>query len=229
VPGLLCDAAVWAGPVERLAPRTRCSVFDPERLDTLAAMARALLAKAPPRFALAGHSMGARVAFEVMRQAPERVTRLAILDADYRARPAGAAGEAERRQRLALLELARTHGMRAMAERWLPALVHPDRIRDVKLMHALYDMAARRNPAVLAAQVKALLDRPDATEVLRGVRCPTLVLCGRDDNWSGLARHQEMAAIVPRARLVVVERCGHMSTMERPTEVAAAMEQWLTA
>jgi pimeloyl-ACP methyl ester carboxylesterase len=227
VPGFACDAALWAAQLPALGPAAECMIADHGRLDSIPAMADAVLKAAPPRFALAGHSMGARVAIEIVRRAPERVERLAILDSNYRPRPPGAAGEKERSDRLGLLELARARGMRAMAEYWAPPLVHPDRLRDRKLMGELYAMVERRTPLVLAAQMKALLDRPDATQALRGIRVPTLVLCGRDDSWSGLARHQEMAAIIPGARLVVLERCGHMSTMERPDEVNAALAAWL--
>ena len=191
-------------------------------------MAERALAEAPPTFALAGHSMGGRVALEIVRRARERVSRLALLDTGFRPRPAGAAGEDEKARRLALLALARAEGMRAMAREWVRPMVHPDRLADIALIEAILDMLERRTPAEFAGQIEALLARPDATPLLPSIRCPTLVLCGRDDAWSTLAQHEEMAARIPGARLAVVERCGHMAPMERPREVGAmrSMRGW---
>src|SRR5947208_2791497 len=94
---------------------------------------------------------------------------------------------------------------------------------------SILEMIARKTPDIFAAQIKALLSRPDATAVLSQIRCPALVLCGRQDFWSVLARHEQMAAMIPNSRLVVIENCGHMSTMERPAEVTAALREWLTS
>jgi pimeloyl-ACP methyl ester carboxylesterase len=116
-----------------------------------------------------------------------------------------------------------------MGARWAPPMVHPERLSDAHLMNAILDMISRKTPDIFAAQIKALLERPDAAPLLSGIRCPALVLCGREDSWSTLARHTEMAAMIPHSRLVVIEQCGHMSTMERPEAVTAAMRDWLTS
>ncbi len=227
LPGLLCDAAVWAPQVAALGARVACHVPHYGELDSLGAMAEHVLATAPAeRFALAGHSMGGRVAFEVLRRAPERVERLALLDTSCHPLAAGAAGEAERRGRHALLEIARREGMRTMAREWALGMVHPERHHG-PVFEAVLDMFERSSPAVFAAQIEALLGRPDATELLGRIACPTLLLCGRDDAWSPPARHEFMQAHIPGARLVVVEHCGHMSTMERPAAVSAALGDWL--
>lgn len=229
LPGLLCDAAVWAPVLPRLALVAECRI--PEYADetSLGAMAERVLATAPPTFAVAGHSMGGRVALEIVRRAPQRVERLAVLDSGYRTRPDGAAGEQERAGRLALLGIARTQGMRAMASAWVQPMVHPARRDDAALIRAILDMFERRTPAQYAGQIEALLARPDATEVLRSVACPTLILGGREDGWSPPAQQQEMAALVRGARLAIVDDCGHMATMERPEDVAAALTDWLRA
>ena len=228
LPGLMCDAAVWAPQIEALAGRD-CIVPHYGERDSLAAMAEHVLATAPSgRFALAGHSMGGRVAFEILRRAPERVERLALLDTSYHPLPDGVAGEAERAQRYALLETARSRGMRTMARAWAAGMVHPSRL-DTPLFEAVLDMIERSSPAVFAAQIEALLARPDATALLGAIRCPTLVLCGRDDAWSPPVRHEFMRERIPAARLVVVEDCGHMSTMERPAPVSTALADWLDA
>jgi len=227
LPGLMCDAAVWAPQVEALAPLARCHVPDYGTLDSLGAMAEHVLAGAPPgRFALAGHSMGGRVAFEVLRRAPGRVERLALLDTSYHPLADGDAGEAERRGRQALLELARREGMRTMAREWALGMVHPDR-HATPVFEAVLDMIGRSSPAVFAAQIEALLARPDATALLGTIACPTLLLCGREDGWSPPSRHEFMHACIAGSDLVVVERCGHMCTLEQPGAVSGALAGWL--
>lgn len=227
LPGLICDAAVWTRQASMLADIADCQIMAYGNADAIDGMARAVLRQAPVKFALAGHSMGGRVALEIMRLAPQRVTRLALLDTGYQARPAGDAGDRERAERMALLELARSEGMRVMGERWAKGMVHMDRLADKALMNAILDMIERKSPDTFAAQIKALLERPDATGLLPQISCPTLLLCGREDAWSPLARHQQMAALMPRAHLEIIENSGHMSTMEQSDAVAVAMRAWL--
>lgn len=227
LPGLMCDAAVWAPQIEALAPRRACHVPDWGERNSLGAMAEHVLASAPAeRFALVGHSMGGRVAFEVMRRAPQRVERLALLDTACHPLAPGEAGAAERRQRLGLLEIARREGMRTMAREWALGMVHPAR-HGTLLFEAVLDMLERSNPRVFAAQIEALLARPDATALLDTIRCPTLLLCGREDAWSPPARHAFMHERIAGSRLVVVEQCGHMCTLEQPGAVNAALADWL--
>lgn len=233
LPGLLCDAAVWAAQCGALVRQAHCVVPDYGLCNAIDAMARLVLATAPtPRFALAGHSMGARVALEVVRLAPARVERLALLDTGYQPLPPGAEGERERAQRLALLEVARTQGMRAMGERWAAGMVHPARLANRlrgEVFEQILEMIARSTPEAFAAQIAALLGRPDALPVLRSIGVPTLLLCGRQDGWSPLARHVEMTELIPGARLAVVEEAGHMAPMERPVEVSRHLADWLAA
>jgi pimeloyl-ACP methyl ester carboxylesterase len=227
LPGLLCDRAVFEPILPALEPHVRCHVpvYHDER--SLAAMAHRALRDAPERFALLGHSMGGRVALEILRTSPQRVSRVALLDSGHQARADGDAGARERAERLALLDVARTQGMRAMGRRWVQRMVHPDRLEDAPLIDAILDMIERRNTVDFAAQIQALLARPDAGDVLAAIDIPAMVLCGREDGWSPLPRHEEMAAGIRNAKLVVVEHCGHMCTMERPEAVAAAIVAWL--
>ncbi len=237
LPGLLCDAAVWADQCRVLAERgVRCVVADYGMADSIDAMASAALdaldgagfgATRKPPFAMAGHSMGGRVALEVMRRVPGRVARIALLDTGYQARAAGEAGEAERAGRHALLAVAQTEGMRAMGAMWSRGMVHPDRL-GTAVHEDILQMIERATPELFDAQIAALLNRPDATDVLGRIDVPTLILCGRDDAWSPLARHVDMQAITPSARLAVVEDCGHMSTMERPDAVTGWLCEWLS-
>lgn len=226
IPGLLCDETVWAGQITALQG-VQAQVADHGNLSSLTEMAQKILRNAPKRFALAGHSMGGRVAFEVMRLAPERVTKLGLFDTAYKSLAHGDAGEKERTGRHALLQLARTHGMRTMALRWVQNMVHSSRLGDASLIESIVAMFARKTPGVYAAQIQALLNRPDATPLLAAIRCPTLVLCGADDAWSTLSVHQQMAAAIPGSSLVSVAVCGHMSIMERPKEVTQAVVEWL--
>jgi pimeloyl-ACP methyl ester carboxylesterase len=227
LPGLVCDRAAWEPMFEGLGAGADCRVHETGPDSSLGAMAERVLAAAPASFALAGHSMGGRVALEIMRRASERVERVALLDTGWRARPAGGAGDDERAGRLALLAIAREQGMRAMGQSWVQRMVHPARLTDDRLMDAILDMIERQTPDRFAMQIEALLARPDAGDVLRGIRCPALVLCGRQDAWSALAQHEEMATMVPGARLAVIADCGHMATMEQPERVADALLEWL--
>lgn len=227
LPGLLCDEAVWAGQIAALRPRLRCLVPDYGELDSLPAMAQAALSVAPPRFVLVGHSMGGRVALEIMRTAAARVSALALLDSGYQARAAGPAGEREARERQGLLAIAATEGLRAMGHVWVRDMVLPARLTDGVLIESILAMLERRTLRVFAAQLRALLGRPDATAVLPRIGCPTLLLCGREDSWSPLARHEAMARLIRDSRLAVIADCGHMSPLERPEEVSQALSQWL--
>lgn len=227
LPGLNCDAAVWAPQMAALKNDARCVVPAWGLRDTLTAMAEQVLAEAPTeRFSVAGHSMGGRVALEVFRLAPQRVARLALLSTGTHPLVAGEAGEKERAGRMALLQIARTLGMRAMGQQWARGMVHRDRL-DTPLFEQVLDMLARGSAEQYAAQINALLTRPDAAALLPTMACPTLVLTGREDAWSGPAQHEAMAAAIPNATLAIIEHCGHMCTMEQPQAVNEALAAWL--
>jgi len=226
LPGLACDCEVWKHQTRRLAEIATVQVADYGASDSIKEMAEAALRRAPACFALAGHSMGGRVAFEIVRRVPERVNGLALLDTAYRPF-AGDHGERERAERLRLVDIARSQSMKAMARDWVQNMVHPSRLRDKVLIDSIVEMLARMSPEIYAGQIKALLERPNATPVLSAIRCPTLVLCGREDSWSTLLTHKEMAARIPQSKLVVIENCGHMAPMERPERVTAALVSWL--
>ncbi|GAA0747009.1 alpha/beta hydrolase [Ideonella azotifigens] len=229
LPGLLCDGANWAPQCRALADLADCRVAAYGALDSIEAMATHVLSTAPPgAFSLAGHSMGGRVALEVLRRAPERVERLALLDTGFQALPEGAAGEQERAARLDLLSLARAFGMRAMGEPWARGMVHPACV-GTPVFETILEMIARSTPQIFEAQIRALLGRPDASELLPQIVCPTLLLCGREDRWSPPERHQSMHAMMPTSRLQIVEASGHMTTLEQPQAVSQGLAAWMGA
>lgn len=226
LPGLACDAEVWAHQMRHFAARTTTLTTDYGTSDSIEKMARMALRDTAERFAIAAHSMGGRVAYEVYRSAPDRVKGLALLDTAYGPRAAGEAGERERVERMSLVEIAERKGMRAMGQSWMPKIIHPDRLTDAALTGSIVEMFGRKAPEIYRAQVDALLNRPDATPVLGTIRCPTLVLCGREDTWSPVTQHEEIASRIAGSELKIVERCGHMAPMERPEEVTTALDDW---
>lgn len=224
LPGLLCDEALWAHQMADLADLAESRVADFTSQDSVAAMAQSVLAAMPPRFALAALSMGGYVALEVMRQAPERVTRLALLDT--KARPDTAEQTARRK---ALLDLAARGRFRGVTPRLLPLLIHPERAGETALTEAIFAMAERIGKAAFLRQQTAIMNRPDSLPTLVRIACPTLVLCGRQDALTPLDCHREMAAGIAGARLQVIENCGHLPPMELPEETSAALRRWLTS
>lgn len=222
LPGLLCDAALWQPQAAALGALVEPWVADLTLDDSMAAMAQRVLAGAPPRFALAGLSMGGYVAQEIVRRAPERVTRLALLDTSARADTP----ELTARRR-GLIELSQKGQFKGVTPRLLPLLIHPDRLGDEAFTATFMDMAERVGKAGFLRQQTAIMGRPDGRGDLGRIACPTLVLCGRQDALTPPALHEELAALIPGARLVVVEHCGHLSTLERPEEVDEALRRWL--
>ncbi len=229
LPGLLCDAAVWTAQRDALAARAQTFVAEYHDLDSLEDMAAKVLRDSPfERFSVAGHSMGGRIAMEMMRLAPHRVERLALMDTSYEALAEGDTGLEEKARRYQLLDHARKHGMREMGKLWAPGMVHPDRHASPVYQEVL-DMIERRTVEQFQGQITALLNRPDASPVLKSLACPTWFICGRQDTWSPVERHEVMADMVPEpyVQLKVVEDSGHMITMEQPAAVSALLEAWL--
>lgn len=227
LPGFLCDQTVWKDQLAALRPHFDCLVPDYGSLDSFTTMARRVIAQAPEHFAVAGHSMGGRIALEIFRQAPDRVSHLALLDTGYRALPPGDAGRDEERNRRALLGIAREQGMRAMAAKWTPPMLHSSRRNDAALLEEIAVMLDRKKPDHFEAQMNALLARPDCIDLLPQIRCPTLVLTGVDDTWSPPRQHEEIAAAIAGSTLALIPECGHMSTMERPEDLTLALQKWI--
>ncbi len=226
LPGLLCDGALWAPQIEALRDVAECRVADLTRDDSIPGMVGRILDEAPwDTFALAGFSMGGSAALEVMRQAPQRVTRLALLDAGLGVDTPERADERRRGMAMAT----RPRGFQPIARMLLTSMLHPDRAADPVLGAVMSEMAERVGREAYIRQQTAMLHREDTAPLLRTIRCPTLVLCGRQDRRTPLEWHETMAREIPGALLEVIDRCGHMSTLEAPEATAAAMRRWLTA
>src|SRR4051794_7923643 len=222
LPGLLCDSALWSHQTRYLREVADIMVADLTGCDSISALAAEVLAKAPPRFAVAGLSMGGYVALEIMRQAPERVIKLALLDTNARADT-----YEQRRRRQVLMALAGRGEFRGVTPRLLPMLIHPDRTGEEELTGEVRAMAERVGRDAFLRQQTLIMERPDSRPMLPQVACPMLVLCGRQDAISTLEMHVEMADAIPGARLAIVEECGHLASLERPHATTVLMRDWL--
>ncbi len=222
VPGLLCDAELWAHQTRFLADAADCRVATVSEADTVEAMAAAVLADAPDRFALAGLSMGGYVCHAIMRQAPERVIKLALLDTSARA---DTPEQTERRRQLiAMSEIGKFRGV---TDRLLPLFIAADKLDDTDLTARVKAMAERVGADAFYRQQTAIMARPDSRGQLADHDLPTLVVCGRQDALTPLDLHTKMAAAIPAARLAVIEECGHLSAMEQAQAVTALLRQRL--
>ena len=188
----------------------------------MAAIARRILALAPPRFALAGLSMGGYIAFEIMRQAPQRVARLALLDTGARA---DTPEQTERRRRL--MALAKDGRYAEIPEQAFPLYVHRKRHGDKALKRLVCEMAEATGSEAYLRQQQAILSRPDSRPGLGAISCPTLVLVGEGDEATPPELAREIAAGIPGSRLVLIPDSGHLSTLEEPAAVTEALVAWL--
>jgi pimeloyl-ACP methyl ester carboxylesterase len=223
LPGLLNTRRVFEQQIEGLSDVADCIVPELWHYDTIDAMAEAALAAAPPSFALAGFSLGGYVAFDMMRRAIQRVERLALIDTQ--AVPDSAESSARRRALLEQTKIGRFHGVQRTL---LPQLVHHGHLDDAGVTQPIFDMAQEIGAEGFVREQKAIIARADSRPLLVDIDVPTVVIVGRQDQVTPPPRSAEMAADIATSRLVVLEECGHMSPLERPAEVTAALRRWLT-
>ncbi len=222
VPGLGGSPRLFAPIVPALWRFGPVTVANHIRDDNMGAIARRILAEAPPRFALAGHSMGGYIAFEIMRQAPQRVAKLALINTQ--ARPDTPEATARRRGQIAAVEAGGfSNGIEAM----YPGLVHPSRHDDAALRKLVGEIADDVGPDAFVRQLIAVMRRPDSRPTLAFIRCPTLVLTGDEDNTIPNSLSTEMASGIHGAKLTVVPHCGHLPQAEQPQATADALVEWL--
>jgi pimeloyl-ACP methyl ester carboxylesterase len=222
VPGLAESPRIYAPvmpPLWRLGPVT---VANHIRDDNIGAIARRILAEAPPRFALAGHSMGGYIAFEIMRQAPQRVAKLALINTQ--ARPDTPEATARRRGQIAR---AQAGDYRAVLDELFAGFVHPSRREDASLRKFVHDMGDDVGPEAFVRQQTAVIGRADSRPSLAWIRCPTLVLSGDQDNTIPNSLSVEMADGIHHAKLIILPSCGHLPQVEQPQATADALVEWL--
>jgi pimeloyl-ACP methyl ester carboxylesterase len=224
VPGLLCSARLFAPQVEALWAHGPVTVADHRRDDEIGAVAKRILDNAPPRFALAGLSYGGYIAFAMMRLAAERIARLALLDTS--ARPDTPEQTAARH---AFVMMAQEGRFDEAVNTLTPRFLHRAHRDDPALKDTVRRMADETGPEAFARQEKAIISRGDSRLLLTKIKCPTLVLVGEGDELTPPNLAQEIAGGIAGARLVVVPDCGHLSTIERPQAVNAAMAEWLSS
>jgi pimeloyl-ACP methyl ester carboxylesterase len=215
IPGLIGSPRLYAAQLPALWRLGPVTVADHTRHDSVAECAAAILADAPPRFALAGHSYGGYLCFEIMRQAPERVAALALLDTSARA---DTPEQSEKRR--GQIAMAREGPFAAIAALQFPAFVHPSRAKDRFLRRYMRAMADDNDAQVFVRQQTAMIGRPDSRASLADIRCPTVVVVGDADAATPPERAQEIAAGIAGARLVTIKQCGHMTPIEKPLAVA---------
>jgi len=222
VPGLVSSPRIYAPVLPALWRFGPVTVANHIRDDNMALIARRILAEAPRRFALAGHSMGGYIAFEIMRQAPERVARLALINTQ--ARPDTPEATARRR---GMMARATAGEYRAVLDELFPGFVHPSRREDAGLRQLVYDMGDDVGVEAFVRQQTAMISRPDSRPMLAGIKCPTLVLSGDEDNTIPNSLSVEMANNIHNAKLVILPDCGHLPQPEQPQATAKALVEWL--
>ena len=220
LPGLICDARVFAPQLAAFAESRAVDGYG--EADTLEGMARVALEQAPESFDLFGHSMGARVALEVYRLAPNRVRRIALVSTGVH--PLGA-DEPEKRR--ALQAIGHVRGFEALVDAWLPPMVAEANRANKALYGPMRQMCLDQNQAIFDAQIEALLGRPEQERLLGAITCPALVMTGALDGWSAPAQHEAIAARIADSTLVIVPGAGHMLPLEAPEAVNQAIAAWL--
>jgi len=223
VPGLLCDAGLWQAQMDALSNIADIIVPDLRPFETIGDMAEHVLDIAPADyFALAGLSMGGYVSFEIMRRAPERIDRLALIATS--ARPDD---QAHARRRRLLLSQARHGRFRGVTPKMLPQLINAKHLENAALTQTITDMAARIGREAFVRHQSAILARPDSRAILGEIQCPALVVCGADDQWTPLECSQEMVEQIPHARLEVIDDSGHLPPLEQPVRVSHLLREWI--
>ncbi|MGI9484214.1 MAG: alpha/beta fold hydrolase [Hyphomicrobiales bacterium] len=223
IPGLLCTAKLWAPQVTALSDVAECQIGDHTRHNTISGIARSILGNAPDRFALAGLSMGGYISFEIMRQAPERVEKLALLDTS-----ALSDTDEKRHGRLALIDQANSAFESFLHSFWLHQMLAPEKRGDDDLNEEILSMARETGVETYVRQQQAIVSRPDSRATCEQINCPVMIVVGALDEATPVARHEEIHAITPNSELAVIKGCGHLSTIEAPMEVNALLREWLT-
>jgi pimeloyl-ACP methyl ester carboxylesterase len=222
VPGLTCSARLYAPQITALWPLAPIMVANHRRDSDMAGVAARILAEAPPRFALAGLSMGGYIAFEMLRQAAGRIAKLALLDTSARADT-----PEQTETRKGQIAMAQGGRYAEIPELGITRYLHVKHQQDERLQTIVRQMAQETGAEAFVRQLHAIMSRPDSRPLLGSIKCPTLVLVGDGDTATPPEINQEIAAGIPGAKLVIVPECGHLSTIEQPEAVNAVLAEWL--
>jgi pimeloyl-ACP methyl ester carboxylesterase len=222
VPGLTCTARLYGPQIAALWPFGQVTVADHRRDGEISAIAARILADAPPRFALCGLSMGGYIAFAMMRLAPERIAKLALLDTS--ARPDTSEQTAGRRIQIAMAQSGRYGEIPDLS---IPRYLNAKHQRDERLTTIVRQMMTETGPKAFVHQLNAIMSRPDSRPLLASIKCPTIVLVGDGDVATPPELNKEIADGISGARLTMVRDSGHLSTLEQPEAVNAALVEWL--
>ena len=223
LPGMMCDARLY-GPQFTVFSQGREVQVPPLVGDTVGDIASDVLANTPARFALGGLSMGGIVAMEILRQAPHRVDRIALLDTN----PLAERSDIQARREPQIKKVQAGALLAVMRDEMKPNYLTDGPNRQA-ILDLCMDMAQTLGPDVFIDQSRALQTRPDQVETLKNSHIPTLILCGRDDKLCPIKRHQLMSELMPHATFHIVEKAGHLPTLEQPEETTQALAQWLEA
>lgn len=223
LPGLICDARIWAPQVEDLRSQREVRAINSYGgADSLGAMAEKALEDAPSRFAVIGHSMGGRVALEVFRRAPERVAGIGLISTGtHLPKPNEAEG------RFSLLSRGVEEGMDALIGAWLPPMVGEGNRLNPGLMDMLWAMCSDAGLDMFERQIRALLARPEVDSLLPQINCPALVATGEYDTWASPAQHEPIAAAIKGSTYAVIPNAGHMVPVEQPEAMTRTITEWL--
>lgn len=222
IPGTLCDANLFASQVTALSDLADCRVVDSSRSDSLAGIAALILAEVTGRFTLLGLSYGGIVALEIWRQAPKRISKLILMHTNYKAPSGTTILNQQRWVGMAVLGKFREVTTDILTD----AMLHPDHARQPNLRETVLNMALNVGKAGFIRQITAQLGRPDSTDDLPTITCPTLIITGREDKICPPALHEDMARLIPDAHLEIIEQCGHLSTLEQPGAVNRIIRNW---
>ena len=224
IPGMMCDARLFGPQIAAFSGRRTLICAPLVGRATIEGLAADVLANAPERFAVAGLSMGGIVAMEVLHQAPERIERIALMDTNP-------LDEDERikTRRLPQMMKVRDGALSTVMRDEMKPQYLGDTPRRESILDLCMEMAMGLGPHVFLKQSRALMDRPDQSDTLRGVDVPALILCGRDDTLCPVSRHESMAVLIPDAQLEIIQGAGHLPTLEQPELTNAAVDRWLEA
>jgi pimeloyl-ACP methyl ester carboxylesterase len=229
LPGMLSDGAFWQAQTEALSDICNPLIANYGLEDSIEAMARRVLDRAPESFALAGHSLGGRICLEVYKRARHRVQKLALFCTDFRGHLNDKTRNEEVARRGRLLAIALENGMTELSRGWFRTLIAPERLDDEVLVSALAEMGARHTVEQLSAELHAGIMRPDFSDLISTIDCPTLLCAAGKDKLRNPETNATMASVIAKSRLVVIPESGHMIAMEHPQAITSAMRSWLAA